>query len=78
MIQLQGSPLTPGNSNSSSTSDPSAPWIISEELDSGTNKSFHASGKEFLGVVTNFHSSNYIVFLFPHNVFPSLLKLWIY
>lgn len=46
--ELQGSPLTPGNSNSSSTSDPSAPWIISEELDSGTNKSFHASGKEFL------------------------------
>ncbi|XP_061349103.1 calmodulin-binding transcription activator 5 isoform X2 [Gastrolobium bilobum] len=34
--ELQGSPVTPVNSNSSSTSDPTVPWILSEEIDSGT------------------------------------------
>ncbi|XP_019455972.1 PREDICTED: calmodulin-binding transcription activator 5-like isoform X2 [Lupinus angustifolius] len=37
--EVQGSPVTPVNSNSSS-SDPVAPWIILEEIDSGTNTSY--------------------------------------
>lgn len=36
MIQLQGSPVTPVNSNSTTASDPTTPWILSEEIDSGT------------------------------------------
>ncbi|XP_028751757.1 calmodulin-binding transcription activator 5 isoform X2 [Neltuma alba] len=38
--ELQGSPATPVNSNSSSVSDPTAPLILSEELDSGTNNPY--------------------------------------
>ncbi|XP_027339147.1 calmodulin-binding transcription activator 5-like isoform X2 [Abrus precatorius] len=38
--ELQGSPVTPVNSNSSSVSDPTAPWIPSEDLDSGTNSAY--------------------------------------
>lgn len=38
--ELQGSPATPVNSNSSSVSDPVAPLILSEELDSGTNNPY--------------------------------------
>ncbi|KAI9084292.1 hypothetical protein K1719_033799 [Acacia pycnantha] len=34
----QGSPVTPVYSNSSSPSDPTTPWVLSEELDSGINK----------------------------------------
>ncbi|KAK7291696.1 hypothetical protein RIF29_07054 [Crotalaria pallida] len=37
--EVQGSPVTPVNSNSSS-SDPAAPWILSEEIDSGINTAY--------------------------------------
>lgn len=47
MIQLQGSPATPLNSNSSSVSDPTAPWILLEDLDSGTNSAY-TDGEEQL------------------------------
>ncbi|XP_024019984.1 calmodulin-binding transcription activator 5 [Morus notabilis] len=46
--ESQGSPFTPGNSNSSSTSDPSAPWIASDELDSRANNAFHVGGTDLL------------------------------
>ncbi|XP_020235106.1 calmodulin-binding transcription activator 5 [Cajanus cajan] len=39
-LQLQGSPVTPVNSNSSSASDPAASWIPSEDLDSGTKTAY--------------------------------------
>ncbi|XP_034228719.1 calmodulin-binding transcription activator 5 isoform X2 [Prunus dulcis] len=43
----EGSPVTPVNSNnSSSVSDPSAPWLLSEELDSGANTAFCAGENE--------------------------------
>lgn len=45
MIQLQGSPVAPINSNSSSASDPTAPWILSEEIDSGI-KTANAGGEK--------------------------------
>ncbi|KAK7329526.1 hypothetical protein VNO77_23696 [Canavalia gladiata] len=38
--ELQGSPVTPVNSNSSCTSDPTVTWIPSEDLDSGTNNAY--------------------------------------
>ncbi|CAJ2662426.1 unnamed protein product [Trifolium pratense] len=38
--ESQGSPVTPVNSNSSSTADPTTPWILSEDLDSGTNSAY--------------------------------------
>ncbi|PON93224.1 Notch [Trema orientale] len=47
--EVQGSPVTPVNSNSSSSSDPTAPWVLSEELDSGTQNAFYAGGKELPG-----------------------------
>ncbi|KAM5568814.1 hypothetical protein ABKV19_016370 [Rosa sericea] len=48
--ELQGSPATPvnSNSNSSSISDPSAPWRVSEELDSGANNSYYGGANELL------------------------------
>lgn len=48
--ELQGSPGTPvnSNSNSSSVSDPSAPWRLSEELDSGANNSYYGGENELL------------------------------
>lgn len=50
MIQVQG-PATPvnSNSNSSSVSDPSAPWHLSEELDSGAKNSYYGGENELLG-----------------------------
>lgn len=44
-LQLQSSPVTPVNSNSSSVSDPTAPLILSEDLDSGTNNSYAVGEK---------------------------------
>lgn len=44
-IQLQSSPVTPVNSNSSSVSDPAASWILAEDLDSGA-KSAHSAGEK--------------------------------
>ncbi|KAL2960266.1 hypothetical protein AAZX31_17G030800 [Glycine max] len=38
--EMQGSPVTPVNSHSSSVSDPPAPWILSEEIDSGTTTAY--------------------------------------
>ncbi|KAK7363506.1 hypothetical protein VNO77_05650 [Canavalia gladiata] len=38
--ELLGSPVTPVNSNSSSVSDPTTPWILSEETDSGTTTTY--------------------------------------
>ncbi|KAJ1395303.1 P-loop containing nucleoside triphosphate hydrolase [Sesbania bispinosa] len=38
--EMQGSPVTPVNSNSTSASDPTAPWILSEEIDSGTTTTY--------------------------------------
>ncbi|KAL3727788.1 hypothetical protein ACJRO7_032523 [Eucalyptus globulus] len=43
--ESQGSPATPVNSHSSSVSDPSAPWVLSEELDSGTNQGYYSAEK---------------------------------
>ncbi|XP_057958226.1 calmodulin-binding transcription activator 5 [Malania oleifera] len=49
--ELQASPVTPVNSNSSSTlSDPSAPWLSSEENDSGTDCAYYAGEKEHTGL----------------------------
>ncbi|RVW39917.1 Calmodulin-binding transcription activator 5 [Vitis vinifera] len=45
----QGSPVTPVNSSpspNSATSDPSAPWLLSEETDSGTGSTYRAGEKE--------------------------------
>ncbi|KAL2603876.1 hypothetical protein AAZV13_09G036100 [Glycine max] len=39
-LQLQGSPATPVNSNSSSVSDSAASWIPSDDLDSGVNSAY--------------------------------------
>ncbi|KAI6683069.1 hypothetical protein NL676_028982 [Syzygium grande] len=44
--QSQGSPATPVNSHSSSVSDPSAPWVLSEELDTGANQAYYSAEKE--------------------------------
>ncbi|KAF7852026.1 hypothetical protein BT93_L1120 [Corymbia citriodora subsp. variegata] len=44
--ESQGSPATPVNSHSSSVSDPSAPWVLSEELDSGANQPYYSAEKE--------------------------------
>ncbi|KAF7813563.1 calmodulin-binding transcription activator 5-like isoform X1 [Senna tora] len=38
--ELQGSPVTPVYSNSSSASESTTPWILSEELDSRINKAY--------------------------------------
>lgn len=51
MIQLQGSPGTPVNSNSSSVSDPSPPLFSSEEHDSGANRAYNVGEKEILGYI---------------------------
>ncbi|RDY12889.1 Calmodulin-binding transcription activator 5, partial [Mucuna pruriens] len=48
--ELQGSPVTPVNSNSSSASDPIASLIPSEDLDSGTNSSYTVELKDNLTV----------------------------
>lgn len=68
MIQLQGSPVTPLNSNSSSSSDPNA-RVLSEEHDSGTKTAYYGGGQEFLGAVMNSLLSNYTVFLFSNELF---------
>ncbi|KAK9288740.1 hypothetical protein L1049_017204 [Liquidambar formosana] len=48
-IRLQGSPVTPVTSNSSSgLSDPSASLLLSEETDSGADRAYYASEKEHL------------------------------
>lgn len=47
--ESQGSPVTPVNSSpspNSATSDPSAPWLLSEETDSGTGSTYRAGEKE--------------------------------
>lgn len=50
MTQLQGSPGTPVNSNSSSAlSDPSASWLLSEETDSGADAANYMAEKAQLG-----------------------------
>ncbi|QCE13332.1 P-loop containing nucleoside triphosphate hydrolase [Vigna unguiculata] len=49
-IQLQSSPVTPVNSNSSSVSDPAASWIPSEDLDSGAKSAYSAELNEDLTV----------------------------
>ncbi|KAF7837744.1 calmodulin-binding transcription activator 5-like isoform X1 [Senna tora] len=50
--EVQCSPVTPvnSNSNSSSASDPTAPWILSEELDSGTNNAYDGELNDNLNV----------------------------
>ncbi|XP_050372139.1 calmodulin-binding transcription activator 5 isoform X2 [Argentina anserina] len=59
--EVQGSPATPmnSNSNSSSVSDPSAPWRLSEELDSGAKSSYYGGENEILepgsGLTVNNH-----------------------
>ncbi|CAI0467083.1 unnamed protein product [Linum tenue] len=44
--ELQGSPATPVNSNSSSASDPSTPWLLAEEFDSGAGLGYSAGEKQ--------------------------------
>jgi len=44
-LQLQGSPATPVNSNSSSVSDSAASWIPSDDLDSGVNSAYAVGEK---------------------------------
>lgn len=54
IVQSQGSPVTPVNSSpspNSATSDPSAPWLLSEETDSGTGSTYRAGEKEHQGDV---------------------------
>lgn len=46
MIQSQGSPVTPVNSNSTTASDPTTPWILSEEIDSGAITAYGDGEKE--------------------------------
>ncbi|XP_052727693.1 calmodulin-binding transcription activator 5 isoform X2 [Vigna angularis] len=38
--EMQGSPVTPVNSHSSSVSDPPAPWVVLDEIDSGTTTTY--------------------------------------
>lgn len=45
MIQMQGSPVTPINSHSSSVSDPPAPWVVLDEIDSGTTTTYAGGEK---------------------------------
>ena len=47
MMQSQGSPVAPVYSNASSPSDPTTPWVASEELDSGINKAC-TGGENFM------------------------------
>lgn len=42
------SPATSGNSNSSSTSDPSTPWFLTEETNCGVDNAYYAQEKESL------------------------------
>ncbi|XP_017409861.1 calmodulin-binding transcription activator 5 isoform X2 [Vigna angularis] len=49
-IQLQSSPVTPVNSNSSSVSDPAASWVLAEDLDSGAKSAFSAELNDNLTV----------------------------
>lgn len=50
MIQSQGSPITPVNSNSGSVlSEPSASLLLSEESDSGVDRALYSSVKALLG-----------------------------
>ncbi|KAJ6318176.1 hypothetical protein OIU76_013673 [Salix suchowensis] len=44
--ELQGSPATPVNSHSSSVSDQSGPWLLSEESDSGAAHAYYAGKKD--------------------------------
>ncbi|KAL5782177.1 hypothetical protein ACOSP7_007206 [Xanthoceras sorbifolium] len=44
--ELQGSPVTPMNSHSSSVSDQSTPWPLSEEFDSAAGCAYYAGEKE--------------------------------
>ncbi|KAI4303149.1 hypothetical protein MLD38_038815 [Melastoma candidum] len=44
--EMQGSPATPVNSNSSSISDPTAQWVIPEESDSGAYQAYYSGQKE--------------------------------
>ncbi|KAG8372901.1 hypothetical protein BUALT_Bualt12G0115300 [Buddleja alternifolia] len=45
----EGSPATPGNSNSSSAiCDPSAPWPLSEESDSAVDRTYYSGGRPIL------------------------------
>lgn len=44
--EMQGSPVTPDNSNSSSAhSDPPAPWVLPEETDSVVDQAYYTSAK---------------------------------
>ena len=50
MTQLQGSPVTPVYSNSNSgLSDASASWILSEEIESGSDPAYYTARKVQLG-----------------------------
>lgn len=54
VVQLQGSLVTTTNSSpspDSATSEPSVPWLLSEETDSGTGRSYHAGEKKHQGNV---------------------------
>lgn len=64
MKQVQSSPVTPMNSSSSSASDPSAPWPLSEELDSGTNHAYYAGKKEIFSE------------LFENSTCCTILRIW--
>ncbi|CAL1413105.1 unnamed protein product [Linum trigynum] len=46
--ELQGSPATTVNSNSSSVSDPSTPWLLAEEFDSGAGLGYSAGEKQLI------------------------------
>ncbi|KAI4344809.1 hypothetical protein L6164_011997 [Bauhinia variegata] len=48
--EVQSSPVTPVYSNSSSSSDPTAPLVLSEELDSGTNNAYASEQNDHLTV----------------------------
>ncbi|CAN1281450.1 Calmodulin-binding transcription activator 5 [Linum perenne] len=46
--EMHSSPVTPMNSNSSSVSDPSTPWLPAEEFDSGAGNAYSAGEKELI------------------------------
>ncbi|KAK4798156.1 hypothetical protein SAY86_030482 [Trapa natans] len=58
-MQSQNSPATPVNSNSSTVSDPSASWLLSEELDSGVDQTIYTTEKELTGSDENLTVKNH-------------------
>lgn len=75
VTQTQDSPATPVNSNSSSAlSDPSAPWLLSEETDSGSDPAYYSAEKAQLGD-GKFYQSNSITRSVRMGLFQFILRV---